>query len=213
MKDSLGEIEAALAQIPGVKAARLVTDEEGRPVEIHVVASGEKSPKQLVRDIQTVAIAGFGMEIDHRIISVVQFPDSEPLRSREVRPSIEEIGTEVRGKSAKMTVALRSGDRLTRGEATGTNARDALIRVAAMAALNAVSQMTSDQIWLEIDHVAIQRAGGHEVAVATVNVAESQGVTSLSGSAVITGLQTEAVVRAVLAAVNRRLWRATSQTS
>src|SRR6476469_9768381 len=64
----LGEIEKELCRLPAVNAARIVTDDIGRPKELHILASSEKSPKQIARDVQSVAMASFGMEIDHRII-------------------------------------------------------------------------------------------------------------------------------------------------
>ena len=68
----LAVIEKELCRLPAVNAARIVADDIGRPKELHILASAEKSPKQIARDVQSVAMATFGMEIDHRIISVVQ---------------------------------------------------------------------------------------------------------------------------------------------
>src|SRR3954471_10925531 len=68
----LGDIEKELCRLPAVNAARIVTDEIGRPKELHILASAEKRPKQIARDVQSVVMATFGLEIDHRIISVVQ---------------------------------------------------------------------------------------------------------------------------------------------
>ena len=66
------ELERELCRLPEVSAARIVTDRIGRPTEVHILAQGDKHPKQIVRDIQSVALASFGIEIDRRIVSVVQ---------------------------------------------------------------------------------------------------------------------------------------------
>ena len=39
-------------------------------VEIHVVSSSDRNPKQIVRDVQAVLRTDLGMSIDHRIVSV-----------------------------------------------------------------------------------------------------------------------------------------------
>ena len=71
----IAEVERELCRIPDVRAARIVANDAGDPVEVHILASTGKGAKQLVRDVQSVAIASGGLDIDHRIISVVQLDD------------------------------------------------------------------------------------------------------------------------------------------
>lgn len=203
---SVAEIEKALLQIPGVRAARLVLDGRGKPTEVHIVAGPEKSPKQLVRDVQTVSLAHFGVDFDHRIVSVVQFPEGEMPVPPPVRPSIQEISTNVQGASALVKVALTREQQISSGEAHGPNTRDGLVRLAAVAALQAVTGFLPEKSWAELEYVGIQRIGEHEVAVATLSVGKAgAGRRSVSGSAVVGAMSTEAVVRAVLDALNRLL--------
>src|SRR3954466_14762000 len=68
----LREVERELCRLPEVNAARIVEDEIGRPIEIHILASRDKHAKQIVRDVQSVAMATFGLELDRRLVSVVQ---------------------------------------------------------------------------------------------------------------------------------------------
>ena len=68
----MAQVEAELKRLPDVVGARVVADDIGRPIEIHVLAETGKHPKQIVRDVQSVALASFGLEIDRRIVSVVQ---------------------------------------------------------------------------------------------------------------------------------------------
>src|SRR3954471_6081038 len=68
----LREVERELCRLPEVNAARIVEDEAGRPVEVHILASRDKHAKQIVRDVQSVAMATFGLELDRRVVSVVQ---------------------------------------------------------------------------------------------------------------------------------------------
>src|SRR5438046_2182514 len=71
----LPELEECLRQVPGIRAASVVTGPDAVPTEIHIVASRAKGPKQVVRDVQSMALATFDVNIDHRIVSVVQFDD------------------------------------------------------------------------------------------------------------------------------------------
>jgi hypothetical protein len=71
------DLESALRQIQGVRAASVVTSGTGQPTEIHVLAAQGKAPKQIVRDVQSLAMARFDLDIDHRIVSVVQLDEAD----------------------------------------------------------------------------------------------------------------------------------------
>lgn len=208
MKAPIEDIEAALSKMPGVRAARLVTNENDEPVEVHVIATTEKSPKQLVRDVQTVSMAQFGMELDHRIVSIVQFPDVSPIGPAESRPAIDQISTSVRGNTASVTVSLTRDERAASGEAKGANTRESLIRLGAAATVEAVAQILDRRYQIEIDHAGTQRVGVHDLAVVTLSLHGPHGTMVLAGSAMMGEMPVEAIVRAVLDAINRRVWRA-----
>jgi len=86
------DFEAALRQIQGVRAASVVTTGTGVPSEIHILAATGKAPKQVVRDVQSLAMARFDLDIDHRIVSVVQLDESdlEPAKAP-VAPATDEV--------------------------------------------------------------------------------------------------------------------------
>src|SRR3954462_9241817 len=73
----LPELEDALRRIQGVKAASVVTGPDAVPTEVHVLADPGKPAKQVVRDVQSLAMARYDIDIDHRIVSVVQMGDDE----------------------------------------------------------------------------------------------------------------------------------------
>lgn len=74
----LPDLEDALRQIPGVRAVSVVTDPHARPTEVHVLASPGKPAKQVVRDVQSVALTRYDIDLDHRIVSVVQIGEEDP---------------------------------------------------------------------------------------------------------------------------------------
>src|SRR3954454_22145642 len=71
------EVEREICRLPDVEIVRIVADSTGRVTEVHVVAHGTKHPKQIARDVQSVALASFGVELDRRTISVVQLGDND----------------------------------------------------------------------------------------------------------------------------------------
>lgn len=66
------QAEALLGTLAGVVSAHVVTDAQGTPVEIHILAHPGLHPKQVVRNVESALSAGLGVPVDRRIISVAQ---------------------------------------------------------------------------------------------------------------------------------------------
>jgi hypothetical protein len=206
----LADIEKELCRLPAVNAARIVTDEIGRPKELHILASAEKSPKQIARDVQSVAMATFGMEFDHRIISVVQLDrvHLEPIVAPvgRARVSIGAISSEQRGMRNHARVTLLRGDDEAVGLAEGSIAESSRNRAVAQATLEALRELVPAAESADVETAACVHLGTREVAVATRVFVVPPHAAIVSGSAVVRGgNEPEALARAVLDATNRRL--------
>jgi hypothetical protein len=206
----LADIEKELCRLPAVNAARIVTDEIGRPKELHILASAEKSPKQIARDVQSVAMATFGMEFDHRIISVVQLDrvHLEPIVAPvgRARVSIGAISSEQRGMRNHARVTLLRGDDEAVGLAEGSIAESSRNRAVAQATLEALRELVPAAESADVETAACVHLGTREVAVATLVFVVPPHEEIVSGSAVVRGgNEPEALARAVLDATNRRL--------
>lgn len=209
-------IEAELVRLPEVEIARLVTDPDGRLSEVHIVANGAKPAKQVARDIQSVALASFGVEIDRRIISVVQL-DPQALHGAAhgsgpdvveptSRVAIESVRAEVTGLRCIVRVGLSRDDLSATGEASGTVATSARFRLVAAATVDALRELEPDAECLDVDAAQIVRVGSLDVAIATVVFVSPPTEQVISGSAVVTAHdESAAIARAVLDATNRKL--------
>src|SRR3954452_19969716 len=104
----LTEGEREICRLPDVAIARLVAEPTGRVSEVHVVALPGKHPKQIARDVQSIALASFGLELDRRIISVVQLGgdafDQEHVAG--FRASVVAITAESNGLRSLVRVTL-----------------------------------------------------------------------------------------------------------
>jgi len=172
---------------------------------VHVLASRDKTPKQLVRDVQSVALAQFDLELDHRIVSVVQFDETETgATASPNRVLIATISAQTTGFEATATVTLASGGVLYDGTATAPATPSSRPRLIARATLNAVAALMPVGA-SDIEYAQIARVGGREVAVSIVQVVTPDGETIVTGSALVRGDEADAVARSVLDALNRRL--------
>ena len=215
----LAEIEAELSRIPEVTAVRLVTDQFNRPVEVHVLATPAKHPKQVVRDIQSVAKVTFDMELDHRVISVVQLDNgslpeamqSAPLTA--ATPALEDdritvagVGTTRNGLRCTAQVSLRRADTQELGEAEGTVASGNVNILVARATLDALVRLDPRAERLDVEAAAVQNLGSRSFATASIVLLNPPYEEVLLGSAPVRAAGAEdAVARAVLDATNRRL--------
>ena len=208
--DELAEIEKELCRVPAVNAARIVADAIGRPKEVHILASSGKSPKQIARDVQSVAMATFGLEIDHRIISVVQLDDGQLATMLspvgQDRVAIGSISSEQMGMRSQVRVTLKQGESEATGFAEGSVAATARNRAVAQATLEALRQLVPAAESADVETAAFVPLGHRQVAVATLVFVVPPHEEIVSGSAVVRGgNEAEALSRAVLDATNRRL--------
>ncbi|WP_305786061.1 Daple [Symbioplanes lichenis] len=127
------------------------------------------------------------------------------------RIMIENVQVNTFGTEATVSVRLTVGGRIAAGEATGPAFDGYLLRLCATATAHAVDQLLGHSMHVEgpakcyVEHAAVVPFGSIQVAVAVVLLATDGWVEQLAGSAVVTGDDRDAMVRATLAAVNRRL--------
>ena len=205
----LSRLEQELTRVPGVKSARVRGD--GAPSEIHIVATQERSPKQLVRDVQSLASAGFGMPIDHRIVSVVQL-EEDPIRvvtdpMPAPRPVLERVILASRAGAAWIKVVLDWPDgTTTEGLSTAERTREARARAAVDAVLRAIKPVLDKRhATVEMHQVHIHQVGNQE-SVLTQGTYSGDGSTiQISGSALVHDDVSTAAVHSALHALNRKL--------
>jgi hypothetical protein len=213
-EDEVLELEKELCRLPEISAARVVTDHNGRPTEVHILADTAKHAKQVVRDVQSVALASFGIELDRRIVSVVQLGNAngnghaEPAveAGPEFRPVLVSTTAEVSGLRSLVRVTLARGEDEAVGFAEGSIATTARHRLVATATVDALRQLETAAECIDIDSAQIVRVGTHDVAIVTVVFVLPPSEQLVSGSAIVRQhAEADTVVRAVLDATNRRL--------
>jgi hypothetical protein len=195
-------LETALKRIPGVEATRVVMS-GAAPSEVHVITLPTKPPKQVVRDVQSVALASLGIQLDRRIVSVVQVDQSD-LHTGD-RPVVEDIGEEINGSRMTITVMLTWHDERLVGKAQGPAASATRLRLVADATLAALELGLSDGVAFAVPSVDTTQIGGHSVAIALVVIVDDGTERLVSGSAIIGSDPSRAMVKAVLDALNRQV--------
>lgn len=197
-----GTLQEKINRIEGVEAARVVAG-NGSIDEIHVLARRVKSPKHLVRDVQSLGQAMFGIDIDRRVISVVQLADS--ALDAGSRPALVDVAEMIDGNRTEITVTLKWKERLLVGQSTGAAATATRWRLIAEATLEAVRQAIQHDVGLGICSMDLPHLGSKRLAIAQVVVVTEASERTLIGSAYVDDDESRAVVRSVLDALNRLL--------
>ncbi|NJC16127.1 hypothetical protein F4558_005953 [Micromonospora profundi] len=126
------------------------------------------------------------------------------------RVVIDHVQVSTFGLDANVEVRLLAGDDSAAGYATGPAVDGYVLRLCAVAAGAAVDELLSGAENAErgrcfVEHAAVVPFGNCEVATVVVLLVCDGWVEQLAGSALVAGDPRQAVVRATLAAVNRRL--------
>jgi hypothetical protein len=213
----LPELEDSLRQIPGITAASVVTGPDAVPTEVHVLASPGKPAKQVVRDVQSMALARYDIDIDHRIVSVVLIGD-EPVEGLVavtadahaadevtiIRPAISAIMVRSGGGITEAAVTLAADAQLFEGKAQGPAGSSHRSRIVAIATLDALDDLLGQTC--EVESASVVSTGSREIALSVLTLMVPRtGEQVLTGCALVRGDEADAVARSVLAALNRQL--------
>jgi len=173
------------------------------------LSNRSKAPKLLVRDIETLIKARFGIEIDHKKISVVSFDLDEAVPEAAVafdRPILWGIGWKKTCENFQIDIEIKLVDKIYRSSLTektwGQRDRYCLI---AQAVIDCMNQIVTTPIF-SLRGVTVQSYGEFEIVVCLVdyrNFGKTEG--TLVGTALMKDEVYETVARSALDAVNRKV--------
>lgn len=199
------EIEESLTRLESVDAVRVVRD-GGKIAEVHVLAAPDRTAKQVVRDVQSLAMAKFGESIDRRAISVVQINAPGKIAPAKQRPALVEVEDEPNGARTTITVTLSYQDEEHTGVGSGPVAGSARLRLVGEATLKALQSIFPNAPALALDGVGTTAIGMRSVMIAIVVGSDDRRSEEVAvGSALVNNGEDHAAVRAILDALNRRL--------
>jgi hypothetical protein len=200
----LAEMEGALSRIRSVLGARVISDEMGEIIEVHILASDERNPKQIVRDAESTLLVKFGRRVDHKKIGVVQQNLTDIGAAKETRLKIKAVRTHIEDQQAQAEVVLvtAEGRELVGLSSAGTAEP---LQEFAQATLTAVNDFLGTERFVSQE---VYRIGSVEPAI--ISLVGDRGfreTLSLAGASLIRDNEEESTVKATLAAINRAIGR------
>lgn len=211
-----GAVVEALRSVPGVAEAAVEPDGEGGMGLLRLGLDPDVDEVDVATRVGRVLREQFGLGVDADRVQIVEDADlarttggSAPDGALRARPSITRMhlvssGLEVTA-TVTLTTPLSDGARVHSGEATGAASQAGVHRAVAQATLRAVEPLLDGTARFELDHLDITTVGAERTVVVSVTMVSSRGAERLTGAAAVREDVRQAVIRATLDALNRRL--------
>ncbi|HEX9774259.1 MAG TPA: hypothetical protein VGB83_01585 [Actinomycetota bacterium] len=199
------DLETELSKIPSVTAVKIFPNNSGEVQEVHVLAGRDRAAKQIVRDIQSVAVTRFGLEIDYRKVSVVQLddgegPDEPTGPERDGRVILDKVSIEVVRGAVLAKVTMSLGTTQIDGESRGPAGTET--KAVSRAVIDGLSRFTGDAV-VDVEVAEVIEAGSYRIAISILRTGSSRGPRTSCGTAIVHRDPIDAIARASLAALNR----------
>ncbi|MFZ7101669.1 MAG: hypothetical protein ACOWWO_03290 [Peptococcaceae bacterium] len=205
LKAGVRQIEETINQLKGVVTCSVVSSDNGKIAEIHIIGENSRSPKQIVRDVESALLAELGIAIDHKKISVAQNKESNDTAAKYRRLLIKDFETKGSNNWINARVSFVLGENVFEGSAEGPNSGLSRFRFLAMAALQAIENILEQKIRLVLEDFAWQGLAGKEVATVIISSVSNNHIETLVGACLAETDKDLATIKAVLDAINRRL--------
>ena len=217
MQNTIEKMENGICTLNGVVSAHVVLSLDGLEIEeVHVVATQERQPKQIVRDIESLLLNNSGIKIDHKKISIAQVNVIE----KEVDPGLDDSAVKgqksdrIQFVSAKsntyglrweVSVELERGGIPSAATTNGAGSRQNKSRLVAQATAEALCNYLGENQAVAIDEVLIIEGIRHKTTVVILTLLTDRGEKVLVGISILEDDQPRAVVHATLDAINRAM--------
>jgi hypothetical protein len=210
------EIVAALRDVPGVADADVEPDAEGGMGMLRLGLQAGVDEVAVATSVGRLLRERFGLGVDAERVQIVEDaeihapnpaePDiAVPHQRVAGRPAISRMHLVSSGLDVTATVTLTSDGRTASGESRASASQSGVQRAVAGATLRAVEELSGDIARFELDHLEISQLGSERTVLVALTMLSSRGTERLTGAATVREDVRQAVIRATLDALNRRL--------
>ena len=210
-----GELVAALRAVPGVTDADVTADGDGGLGTLRLDLEPGVDEAAVASHVGRLLREQFGLGVDADHVEIVEDAVidrpgagpgmSVPEQRSAARPAIARMHLVSSGLDVTASVTLSSGVRTALGEARGTASQSGVHRAVATATLRAVEELVDGLVRFELDHLEITPMGSERTVVVSLTLLTGKGAERLTGAAGVREDVRQAVIRATLDALNRRL--------
>ena len=202
-------IEKHIMKLPDVLSCRLKRIQD-QIVEIHILSTFGRNPKQISRDIQSLCMAAYDIEVDRKIISVAQtYSDEQYISSRVLFKEVSHHVKESQISEVRVTIGFSEEEKT--GFVTGVNSKSNNNRMVVAATIKALSEIFKLSSQLVLEEVRVVEISGEEAVLVAICVMNGFDEEIVVGTALLKRSLNESIVRATLDALNRKIFQLESK--
>lgn len=195
-------IKEVISKIDGVISAKVIQENDNIQ-ELHILANKLRSPKQIVRDIESSLIASFDYRIDRKVISIAQIETDDSKTISRIRYDGITVGTS--GTVFECTVKLLYEDEEYIVTESGLKTAAKSRKLVAEATIRTVEKIIGQAFIFDIQDVVVTTNRDVTFVTVIVNMIHNAVEEAMVGSVVVKADVNEAIAKATLDAVNRRV--------
>jgi hypothetical protein len=224
------EIVAALRDVPGVADADVEPDADGGMGLLRLGLQAGVDEVAVATTVGRLLRERFGLGVDAERVQIVEDAQVHPAAAAPTvhatatatatetetevdvphqrvagRPAISRMHLVSSGLDVTATVTLTSDGRTAAGESRASASQSGVQRAVASATLRAVEELSGDIARFELDHLEVSQLGSDRMVIVALTMLSARGTERLTGAAAVREDVRQAVIRATLDALNRRL--------
>jgi hypothetical protein len=197
------EVESFLTNIKSVISCKIITDQDGTIIEVHILADNSRHTKQISRDIRSTLLANFDIFVDYKIISVAQITQNLTTNTS-YRLIYDGYSNETANGYVKLCVTLSCDGIEYSGEAEGIKSEKNILKIAAAATIDAVKNAIGLDCFL-IEDIQDSKIAGQDVMITAITHIRQGEECILTGSSIVINNKIDAVIKSTLNAINRKV--------
>jgi hypothetical protein len=197
-------IQETINKIDGVINTKVVSENDNIQ-EVHILANNLRAPKQIVRDIESSLLASFDYRIDRKVISIAQIQTDESKAIKRIK--YDGISMNTSGNIVECSVKLVYEEQEYSASETSIKTADNKRRIVAASTIKVVEAILGHASLFDIQDVLVNTSRNTTIVSVIVNMVIGDNEEVMVGSAIVKNDINEAIAKATLDAVNRRVQR------
>jgi hypothetical protein len=189
-------------KIDGVINSKVIVEKEDI-TEIHILANNLRSPKQIVRDVESSILASFDYRIDRRVVSVAQIETDDHDSVKRIR--ISGISMNSFENLAECCVKLTYDDQEYSFTQTGIRTMANKRKLVADCTVKVIEKILKQTSLFDVEDVIVNTNSNSNFVIVFVNMIVKSDEEIMIGSAIVRNDINEAIAKATLDAINRRI--------
>lgn len=194
--------EKMINKINGIISTKII-HQDNNIQEMHILANNLRAPKQIVRDIESILLTSFDYRVDRKVISIAQIETDDYDSIKRIK--FGGISLDAQGNMLECEVKLLYEGEEFFVKQVGIKTIANRKKIVAKATIDAVEKILEQVFVFDVQEVISTTNRDITFISVLVNMVIDDSEETMVGAAIVKDDINEAIVKATLAAINRRV--------